>query len=258
MKKIFLLVLLLSLSAFLVISCGQSSSSTSSTTAISEAAAAQSVALLSQYCMGLDNAILGVAGMSVVNPASVSANSLSTPTVDGNGWWSASGSYSLANTTYDINYNFKIWRNDGTPVNTVALLAQTSSSDIGTLWLYTTYSITDPTSSFSMSIGNSTSDPIIFENYSSTSATLTGTVIYQGDNNGTTYSTTMGYNTVTVNNNGYPDGTLDVTITSGNTTVFSATITFDGTNTAILTFTAGGSGTYTVDIDTGAVTVASI
>lgn len=242
MKKIFGLLLIFALVIMSLSGCNQSSSSTS----LPEATAAASAGTLAKYSLSMDNAILGVVGITAAG--NLVGQAPSDPSYGSDGWWSSSDSYSTTGITYTISYAFKMWRSDGTLVSTQSLLDNTSTSNLGDVWTYTTYSITNSSGTFSMSIGDSKTVPLKFANYL-TSETLDGPITYTSTYNGSDYSCTLDYDTLSVNASGYPTGSVTITWTYGGSTAYTATMTFNGTATATMLYSTGTS--YTIDLNAG-------
>lgn len=225
------------------------------TPTIAEATFASSVGSLGMYSVAVDNSIINGVGIS---SSGVKASGYSTPEVGADDWWNMSYVLDYGGYTFNMTFYFKVWDKDGNLVNTISALNALTSSTLGKIWIYGTYNITYSGSSFQMSMGKSKSDPLKFEGYNTSTQTLSGPISYSGSCENKSYTVTATYNNLTVATGGYPTGTVDISVAEDSTVVCGGTLTFDGDNTATFVFTSGYSGTYTINLDTGAVTTASL
>ena len=106
--------------------------------------------------------------------------------------------------------------------------------------------------SFTVTSGNSKTDPLKFEHMNSAAQTITGPAAYSGTYGGVPFSVSLNYGGLSVNSSTkYPSGSVTFSVASGTTAAYSGTITFNGTTTATIVFSGGG--TYTLNLLTGAV-----
>ena len=247
MRKNLVVFLFLAFVTFSVTGCGSSSSSSTST--IPASATAASIGSSAYNSITIDDTILGLPDVTV-EASSLRANSPSTPVYGADGWWTSSNSASAGGISYGYYYKFKIWDNSDTEVTSLP------ASSINKIYAYCTFEVTSAsaTTSFLLSFGESTSSPLIFDEINGASPTISGTLSYSSTYDGDTYVSSITYSSVSMSASGYPDGEVDFSVSFGGSTALSGTITYDGTATATITFsTASGGGTYTVDLETGAV-----
>jgi hypothetical protein len=247
MKKLLTLVAILGLGILLVAGCQTSSSET---TTIPESTIAGSVAMANFRAFGVDASIdlaaggIGVAG--ALSASDVIASAITFTRVDG--WFTGSDNFTIGGLTQDRTINFKAWDGTGIEVMTVPDLA--NLADTSKLQTYTTITYTFSGGSYDISFGASKSDPLTFT-YSPTK-TIDGPIQYTSTYSGDSFQVTFDYGNLTLNASGLPvSGSVSWAVFSNSTEIASGTITFNGTNTAILTFTRGGSGTYNIDLSTG-------
>lgn len=242
MKKIILTALILSFGILFIIGCGQS---TTSTTTIPASTAASSVASLAYNSIGIDDTITGLPGVSA---EAAIASPASTPVYGADNWWTSSSTVSAGGISLGYYYKFKLWDNSDTEITSLP------ASSINKISTYSTFEVTSSSAatSFLLSFGASTSNPLIFDDLNLTSTSISGPMSYTSTYSGDSYESTVTYSDVSLSTTGYPDGTTDFYVSYGGSTALTGTVTFVGTNTATVEFsTASGSGTYTVDLDTG-------
>lgn len=250
MKKLFSLVLILSLGVLLVAGCSSTSSGGGGDPTVPASTVASDLGTMGKNSLALDNGILGV--ISVAGASGAKAMAPTTPTYSSS-WWTSTDSYSSSGLTYDITYKFRVWDTNGTEITTLQGLAAISSAlDISALWTYTTITYTFSGGSYSISYGSSTSDPLKWSGYNTSSHTISGPLSFSSSYSGTSYGITITYSSLTLSG-GYPSGNVTVSITEDGSEVAAGSIAFNGTNLATVTFTSGLSGTYTVNLDTGLV-----
>jgi len=250
MKKLLSLVLVLSLGALLVTGCNTASSGGGEST-IPASTIVSDLGQIGKNSLALDSGILGVIALAGVTGAKAMAPSAPTYT---SSWWTSTDSYSSSGITYDISYQFRVWDTGGVEITTLSGLQGISSSlDISALWTYTAIEYTFSGGSYSISFGSSTSDPLKWSGYNTTSHTVSGPLSFSSTYSGTSYGISITFSTLTLTSSGYPNGNVTVSITEAGSEVAAASVAFDGTNMAVITFTSGLSGAYTVNLDTGAV-----
>ena len=254
MKKVLALFALFAIVA--LAGCQQAATTTEPT--VPEASIASSIGYLAKYSVAVDNAVMGVVGISSISAAEVCICAPSTPALGTDNWWTSTDSYSAGGYTYTITYRFKLWNSSGTLINTQALLDALTEDTLDKVWMWVDYSIVYGGASFSMSLGSSKDNPLKFEGLVVPPKTVDGPISYSGTSDDTSYSVTVTYSSLSLSASGYPSGEVGVSVSEGDTAVVEATITFNGTSTATITFTSGYSGTYTVDLDTGLVTASSL
>jgi len=248
MKKVIALFALFAVVAL----AGCQTASTSTDPTVPEGTLAGACGTLAAGSLSIDNSVMGVIGLSV--PASeVRMSAPSTPEVDGD-WWTSTNNWTYGGTTYTISYNFRLVNSSGTVCNTQALLDGLTAGTLDDVWMYVSWGISSSTSSLTLTYGNSKDDPLKVEGLINTPKTISGPVSISGSEDGTAYSMTLTYGELALGTSGYPTGTVTVTFKEGSSTVAEATIVFNNTDTATITFTSGYSGSYTVDLDTGIVT----
>ncbi len=237
-------------------SIGCSSGGTAATSTIPAATAASSIGYAAKYSVSIDNSVLGVVGSGI---SSVKSFSASTPGYGADGWWSSSDSFSLSGISYSYNYKFRVWNSADVEITTTASLDALADANIKTLWTYSTMEYSYAGDTFSIRFGNSTSDPLKFNNLNnSTTKSITGPITYTSTYNSVSYDVAFTYADLSLGSSGYPSGSVSISVAQTGSASISGTITFDGTNTATLVFTSGVSGTYAINLDTGAVTAAGL
>jgi hypothetical protein len=246
MKKLLGLLLVLGLGILLVSGCEQPLPS------IPESTAADGIGEISKLSVAIDNAIVDDV-LSVLSATSIRAFRPSTPEVGSDDWWHSSDSYTAGDKTHTRDFYFKIWDENGVLITTKNLLKNISFSNIGKLYSSTSWAVSSANSSYTVKLGTSKSDPLIFDGYNNTE-TLSGPVIYESSFNDQSFVINLTYGNLTVSPSGYPSGTVGVRVTADSKTLYEATLLFDGSAIAELTFTLGGTGSYLINIYNGEVT----
>ena len=246
MRKLLGLLVVLGLGILLVSGCEQPVPS------IPESSAASGVGDMSKLSVAIDNAIVDDV-LGVLSATAIRAFRPSTPEVGADNWWHSSDSYTAGDKTHTRDFYFKIWDANGTLVVTKAQLGDIYFSTIGKLYTYTTWTVSSADSSYTVKLGKSESDPLIFEGYNNTE-TLSGPVVYESSYNDASFVINLTYGNLTVSGSGYPSGSVGIRVTTDSSTLYEATLLFDGDATAELTFTLGGTGSYIINIDNGEVT----
>ncbi|NQU16517.1 MAG: hypothetical protein HQ564_00505 [Candidatus Saganbacteria bacterium] len=247
-------IILFALVAIIAFSCG-CSQNTSTTGIVPAATTASSLGTLGKTSLTADTAMLSAIGIQAVGKK-VNSQSI-TPTLGGDNWWTATQSVSVGAISYEYTYNFKVWQTGGTLVTDLTILQGLSSSDVEQVYMYSTYDVTTSSTSYALKMGSSKSDPMKAENRNTAQETIDGPITYTGTYNSKTYGITIDYINISISNN-YPDGTVTFSTTYDGNSSCSGSIVFNGTNTASFTFTSGASGTYSVNLDTGVATAASL
>lgn len=258
LKKNGLCFFLLGLFVMVAIITSGCSQQVVSTPILPQCIAASSIGSLGTYSLSADNSI---ASGTNVAASGIRAAGYSTPEVGSDDWWQMTYAFSYGDYTYDMTFSFKLWDKNGTVINTSNALDNLGTSDLGNIWIYGILNITYAGTSYEINIGSSKSNPFKYEGYNASSLSLSGPVSHTGSYENLSYTVTATYNNLTVSTggtSGYPTGTVNVSIAEGGNTVSTATITFDGDNTASLVFTSGYSGTYSINLDDGTVTAASL
>jgi hypothetical protein len=250
MKKLIGSLLVLGLGIMLLTGCQSSSTSTPSGGSVPATSLASDLGQMAKNSLAMDSGVIGVA--QLLSASGIKAQAPATPVMGTDGYWYSSDSFSgSSGMSYDYQYKFRIWNAAGTEmVDTAGLATINSNSDVSKVWVYITCTYTYTGGSYTISFGNSVSDPLKFD-YST--STVTGPIAMSSTYSGTNYGITMTYNNLSTNVSGYPTGSVSWTVSEGGTTTCAGTIVFDGDATAVVTFTSGYSGTYTVNIDTGVV-----
>lgn len=266
MKKLLSLALVLGLGAMLMAGCNSTSSGTASTS-VPATAAATSVAALASTSLGIDNSILGVFSYASVK---TSGMKLAAPTgiaYGSDGWWACSNVWdSGSGYSYNYDYAFKAWDKAGTEITTAAGLkgvAEIEGSDkVSKIWTFTkfisTLTATSGTVSITYQFGESKDKPLKFEGIGTASYKIDGYTKYSGSYAGESYDVIMNYSSLTLTTAGYPSGVVNFSFKVSAGEAYAGTITYDGTSTATLAITSGGTGTYTVNLDSGAVVAAMV
>ena len=265
MKKLLSLALVLGLGAMLMAGCNSTSSGTASTS-VTATAAATSVAALASTSLGIDNSILGVfsyasvktSGMKIATPGDIAYGS--------DGWWTCLNTWEASAYSYRYEYAFKAWDKAGAEIKTAAGLkgvAEMEGSDkVSKMWTFTnfttTWTATSGTVSITYQFGESKDKPLKFEGIGTASYKIDGYTKYSGSYAGESYDVIMNYNSLTLTTAGYPSGTVSFSLKVSAGEAYAGTITYDGTSTATLAITSGGTGTYTVNLDSGAVVAAMV
>ncbi|MFA6170209.1 MAG: hypothetical protein WCW67_04795 [Candidatus Margulisiibacteriota bacterium] len=255
MKKLLSLALVLGLGAMLMAGC---SSTSSPTTSVPTSYAASSIGALASTGLAIDNSILDVAPYAMAaNGARVRMAAPTAPAYGSDNWWTSTNTWTSSSYTYTYNYKFRIWKSTGSEITTAAELDAADHDNISKLWTYTTFDTTLTTTSGAVTItyqlGESTDKPLKFEGIGSASPTIDGLLKYSGAYGGESFNISMTYNSLTLNASGYPSGTVDFSFNVSGGVAYAGTITYDGTSSATLAFTSGGSGTYTINLDSGVV-----
>lgn len=249
MKKFIILSLVL-IAGMFIMGCGASTSSTSATPTVPAATLAGNVGNIGVIGLGIDDNITGLKGVA---GSGVKANTVTPTRVSG--WWTAVDSTSKDN--YSYAYRFRMYDTNANELTTEASLAAATSSTISTLETYTSLEVTSALLSFSMSLGTSTSAPLQFLNYnSSTNKKINGPLTYTATSSGTSYTVTLTYANLTLGAI-YPTGSASFSVNIDGETV-AGTVTYDGTSSATLTFTSGATGTYTLNLTDGSATASSL
>ncbi len=253
MKKIFGLLLIFALVIMSMSGCNQGSGSG----APPETTVAGASGTLAKYSLSIDNAIIAVAA-TTLSTGKVTAKTPATPTYDSSdGWWSSSNNYSSAGITFSITYYFKMWRSDVGLVDTALKLDGATTSNLSDLWTHTAYSITNSNGTFSMSLGDSKTTPLKFVNYQTAKA-IDGPITYTSTYNAKDYTCTLDYDSFLVSTSGYPTGVVTITCTYDGSVAYTAQMTFNGTSSATMTYLTGSTGSYVIDLDSGAAVATSL
>jgi len=252
-------IIAFSLIAFagLMLLTGCQTATSPAATSIPTVAAATSLGLLCKDGLAIDNSIMGIFP-STLSVSGVKSAAVTDIAYGSDGWWSATNSWSTVEGgvtySYDYSYKFRVWNSAGTEIVTPASLDALTETNISKLKMAVTYAYGSGGTTSTYKFGLSTSDPMIIDGYGSTSKTITGPISYTGKYTTESYEVTITYNGMTMNTSGYPSGTVNWEMKTNGATVYAGTITYDGTRYATCTFTTGGSGSYTVDLDTGLAT----
>lgn len=207
-------------------------------------------------------AMASCSSLTTTSPAGISSSGIKTKTAshtfDSDGWLSYSYSYSDPGTgSFSLDMKSKMFGEVTGAITSEAKIDEFSSigDTLEAIFQYSIleYDLVSPeVMSFTITIGSSKSDPLKIEAMNTTSPTITGPASYSGSYGAESFSVSMNYDAMTVNySTDYPVGTVSFTVTSGTATAYSGTITYNGTSTATIVFTGGGS--YTVDLTTGEV-----
>jgi len=230
--------------------CTQSTS-TSTTPPVPVNTCATSVGSMVYQSVTADNLALASIGVYGLGAAGIVNKA---PTYSA-GWWSTSETISISTMTMAYTYNVKITDVGGNLIDTAAKLDALLLANVDRVETYTTVtitSITGTTTSFTISLGASKDNPLIFTGVGSNSISaksISGPVSYSGsDSDGTSYAVSMTYSSVTLSASGYPSGTITFSISSGGSEIVAGSFVGDGDATATLTFTSGYSGSYTVNL----------
>jgi len=247
MKKLFSFALILGLGALLISGCSSTGTSTTTPTGTE---VATSVGAMMPYTTSIDTTALGLMGVSI---SSISAAGPSIMTATDleylDSWWRFT--YSLGTITYT--YRAKAYTASGAEITTQAGL-----SAINKISMILTLEISDV---LTYNFGTE-SDPLIYNGLQSGTKSLNGTIsLSTTDDDGNTYSITLTYSGITLDDSGYPSsGSSTFTLSSSAYVTVSGTITYSGT-TATLVYTEPTEltgVTYTINMATGAVTAASL
>jgi hypothetical protein len=251
MKKLLSFALVLGLGAILLSGCQQAQQAAAPP--VPASTAANSVGSLVSTGLGIDNILMGAVGVAGVSAKEVKTTTIATPEYGADGWWHVTFTYGGS---ISVDSYFRIW-STAQEITTNADLDNLALKNVDKLWIYAAWSI----GSVTMNFGASKDNPLKFTGVgaNSTSAkSLSGPISFAGtDEDGTSYSITLTYSDVSLSSSGYPNGNVSFSISSGGTEVIAGTISFNGTATATLTFSTGYSGTYSIDLLTGAATPVS-
>jgi len=86
---------------------------------------------------------------------------------------------------------------------------------------------------------------------------MDGYTKFVGAYSGDSYTIAFTYNSLSLTASGYPSGSVSFSFGVSAGEAYAGTITYDGTVTAVLAFTSGGTGTYAIDLEKGTTTVAA-
>jgi hypothetical protein len=241
MKKLFSLLLVLGLSLVLVSGCSQLSQTPTEVPDGSDLAT--QVGGMMSLATKIDATALSLIGASAVSGSVqiLAASDL----IYSNGWWR----FTYTSGAYSYTYQAKAYTALGVEITDESGLSNTNKLEI-VLTLTMGSSIT-------YNFGTDAS-PLTFDGILSGTKSLNGTVaMAMTEGSGKSYNITMVYSGVTLDSSGLPaSGTTTFTFTSSDYATVAATITYNGNETATLTYTepASLSGTsYTIDLLTGSV-----
>ena len=264
MKKFVLTSLVIALAALTLTGCSSTSSSGGTgTSAIPTADLAASVGVAAKNALTIDNSILGVISAAGVKSSGVNAAVVNDLAYTG-GWWSATNNYAYTEggttITFSYAYNFRFWNVAGTELTTLsALKTAITGGDISKGHVYATFTYDIGGSTSTTYYGNSKDDPLKFEGLGTTTPTISGTLKYAGTYSTTSYSMTFTYASLGMTSGGYPNGEISYSVTEAGAGTVSGKVTYTGTKNATITVvTKAGTSTFTCDLDTGAVTAASL
>jgi hypothetical protein len=256
MKKSIVALSLIAFAGLMLLTGCQTASSPASTS-IPTAAAASSIGLLAKDGLSIDNSVMGIFSYAQ-SAGAPRANAPTSITYGSDGWWSAVNTYSMdeggVTYSFDYNYKFKVWNRAGVEITTAADLDTMDDTTVGKLWMAVTFTYGSGGTTGSYTFGTSTASPMKIEGYGTSGQTIDGTITYSSKYNTESYETSITYNTLSMSTSGYPSGSVTWNLKTNGSTVYSGSITYDGTNIAICTFSSGASGSYSVNLDTGAVT----
>lgn len=246
MKRLFSVLLILSLGVLLISGCQQSSSTPT------ETPSGDDVADMVGGMMSLANSVdakamglMGIAGVSAADTKAMTASDLTYT----NGWWT------FSTTEGTVVYEFKARAYTALGVE---ITDQNQLSTANKLVIVATMTMG---SSITYNFGTDSS-PMTFDGIQTGTKSLNGTInMTVTDGQGNSYSVTLVYTGVTLDASGLPEsGSVTFTFASDDYVALSATLAFLGNGTARLTFTAPDdlSGTaYIIDLLTGDVTPVS-
>ncbi len=256
MKRLFSVLLILSLGVLLVSGCQQA---TTHEPTIPADQLASSLGAMAKDSLAIDSGLINDTFPSL-SAMGVNVTAVSTPEYT-DGWWSFGDSYTNpSGDTYTRSFQIKVWDAFGAEIVTLAgLRAIDETTDISKLWIYSTWTVSFADGpSYTIKFGNSTSDPLKFEGYNTADHSISGPISFSSTYQEASFEISFTYGDLQMTESGYPSGSIDFDIYENGNLVVSGSITFNGTNIATITFTTGYSGTYTVDLDSGAVTPASL
>jgi hypothetical protein len=240
MKRILSIALVVGLGLLLVSGCQQATTSSP----VSSQEAAGDCAQLTDLGLYTDNLVL----LSLGATTGFRAQTVSGIVRTSDGWW-----YLINSSTgqqWDI--YFKLWDQNGQELTTLASLSawKAGSVQIDKISTYTTLALTSGSETLNLSMGASKSDPLTFSGRVNPPQKLDGPISMSGTADGKNYSVVIDYVNVSLNTDGYPSGSVNFSVLVDSSTVLAGTITYDGDETATLTFTSGAEGAYTINIET--------
>jgi hypothetical protein len=147
--------------------------------------------------------------------------------------------------TFAYNMNIGLWASSAsTPAQ--------NPSPVDKITMYGTYGYSGSGFNYTMTLG-SASSPMTWSGLISNTITYSGTMTIDVDSGGQTATVTYASNGLTINTNSssYPSGSMTFSIANAGSTIYSGTLTFNGTSTATLTF---GGTSYSVNLLTGSAT----
>lgn len=176
-------------------------------------------------------------------------------TFDSDGWLEMAYSGSAGGMSYSYDMKVKLFGEATGHIYDSSKMALFNSTGdtLEAMFIYSdiAYNMTSPeVMSFTVTTGSSKTDPLKYENMNTASPTITGPASYTGTYGAETVSVTLSYSALTMDGE-YPDGSVSFAVALGTSPAYSGTISFNGTNSATITFSTGEI--YTVNLTTGAV-----
>lgn len=254
MKRFLTLLIILGTASLLITGCQQAAKPAGS---IPQNTVASGIATLAKNSVEIDNALGKAGGMTgfKASAAGISAYAI-TITRSADGWFTGSDHYTLGVITYDRELNFKVYALNGNEITSPAQLPSYSTSNISRLQTYSTISYTGSAGSYTINFGASKADPLTFTYYPSKA--IDGPVYYSGSHDGQNFQITCDYGNLGLSASGYPSGSINWAVYIDSSAVASGSLSFDGTSTATLSFSSGGSGNYLINLSSGTATPAGI
>jgi hypothetical protein len=250
MRKLLGILLILGLGVLLVSGCQEA---TKPCVTIPEDTLASGLATLSKNALEIDNAIGNAGEMKNFKVSAMGVHAFAiTITRSADDWFTGTDSFPIGtDLTRSRELNFKVYALNGVEITNPADLPNYSPSNISRIVTYSTYTDTYTGGSYTISFGSSKTKPLTF--YYSPTKTIDGPVHYLSSYQGDDYQITFDYGTLGLSASGYPTGSVNWATYVDTQTCAQGGLSFNGTSTATATFTDGGTGTYYVNLDSGAV-----
>ncbi|MFA5927823.1 MAG: hypothetical protein WC838_00785 [Candidatus Margulisiibacteriota bacterium] len=244
MKKVlwysFLVLVVLSLTG-----CGSTSSSSGGGGGGGTSLTAASAATYSGQAAQMSHSMCSLAySFRSAPPAKLNPNTNTHYTYDNaTGLWSYVFNYSVSGVTFDSNYYIGLYA-------TGSSVPASSPSPLDKVTMYGSYAYATGGLTYTMTMG-SASAPLTWSGMAGGTITFTGAMSTLVDYNGVSSTVEFTSNNLTMSGGDLPTGTMSFAVKQNGSTIYSGTMTFNGTTTATLTF---GNYTYHVDLLAGSVT----
>lgn len=250
MKKIHGLLVSLVLAAMVSSGC-QTAQAPVAATSIPVSAAASAVGSLAMAPLMFSS--MGTSS----SPSGISKLSTAAASFEADGWLRVSSSESfpgIGSISYDVRSKL-FGVSTGFISNEAKSEEFAESGDVlSAIFEYAVFQydlITPEVTSYTTTLGRSKTDPLKLESMN-TVPSITGPASYSGAYGDVSLSVSIAFSGLTLDAvSGYPEGSVSFSVSSGSEIAYTGTISYNGTSTATIVFSGGG--TYTVDLSSGEV-----